>query len=179
MRRSLLFAATGALLLSLSACGDKEAAPPAADAQICGKTMATWWFDATGAPDLQGVSKGNVPLTNPGQTDGTYKSAECRVFSEGKEVANFRAELTTKIKIQGTNGSIAKYPDAGKFTVADGSGAVEPETGDVGRAWWTCKTTILKVELFAPKDKDSRDQLVKDLAQHIAPIAGCPGPAAS
>ncbi|TCC64329.1 hypothetical protein E0H73_07930 [Kribbella pittospori] len=177
MHRSLLFAAAGVLLLGLSAC-DKEAAPPAADAKICGDTMASWWFDATGAPALTGARDGNLPLTNPGQTDATFKAGECHVFSEGKEVGRFRAELTTKDSMTNANASFRDYPAAGKFTVADGSGVVEPNTGDdVGRAWWTCKTTLLRVELYKPKDKDSRDELVKSLAQHIAPVVGCPGPA--
>ncbi len=180
MKRSLLFATAGAMLLSLSAC-EKEAAttPPAADAKICDSTMASWWFDATGAGGLTGARTGNLPLTNPSQSDGTYKSAECRVFSEGKEVASYKAELTTKAKIHNWNLSLEGYPAAGKFTVAGGTGGVEPNTGeDVGRAVWTCKTTVLQVELVKPKDKDSRDDLVKSLAQRVAEIAGCPGPAA-
>jgi len=175
MRRSALFVAVGGLLLGLCAC-EKEAAPPAADAKLCDVTMASWWFDATGAPALTGVRDGSLPLTNPTQSDGTYKRAECTVFSEGKEVASFTAELTTKIKAQGANGTIRKYPDAGKFTVAGGSGGVEPNTGDVGRARWLCKTSVLRVELVKPKDSDSRDELVKNLAQQIAPLVGCPGP---
>jgi len=177
MKRSLLFATAGAMLLSLSACEKEAAPPPAADAKICDSTNASWWFDATGAAGLTGSRTGNLPLTNPTQSDGTYKSAECRVFSDGKEVASFKAELTTKIKAHNWDVSLKGYPEAGKFTAAGGAGGVEANTGeDVGRAAWLCKTTILQVELFKPKDKDSRDDLVKSLAQHLAEVAGCPGP---
>ena len=176
MHRSLLLVVAGTLVLGLTAC-EKEAAPPAADAKICGVTPASWWFDATGAAGLTGTRDGTLPLTNPTQSDATYKSAECRVFSEGKEVGSFRAELTTKDSIKDANGSFRNYPAAGKFTVAGGSGVVEPTKGDdATRAWWTCKTTLLRVQLTKPKDKDSRDQLVKDLAQQIAETVGCPGP---
>jgi hypothetical protein len=179
MKRGILIATAGALLLSLSAC-EKEATPPAADAKLCESTMASWWFDATGAGGLTGVKTGILPLTNPTQQDGSYKTAECRVMSDAKEVASFRAELASKEAAANWHASLKRYPEAGKFTVAGGTGGVEPNTGeDVGRAWWACKTTVLRVELYKPKDKKARDDLVKALAQHIAGVTGCPGPDAS
>jgi hypothetical protein len=139
--------------------------------------MASWWFDATGAPGLVGTLDGSkLPLTNPTQSDASFAQATCRVFSEGKEVGSFKAELATSERARNAAASLAKDPAEGKFTVAGGAGSVEPNSGDVGRAWWTCKSTILQVELLKPKDKDSRDALVKNLAQHVAEVAGCPGP---
>ncbi|HEY0618268.1 MAG TPA: hypothetical protein VGD15_11780 [Kribbella sp.] len=179
MRRCLPFVAVGALLLSLSAC-ESEAKPPAADAKICEWTVASWWFDATGAPELTGLGSGDLPLRNPGQTDSTFRSATCEVRSEGKEVANFRAELVIKVNAHNTGVSLRECPDANKLTVAGGTGCVYPSTGeDFGRAVWLCKTSVLRVDLLKPKDKDSRDNLLKTLAQHIAAVTGCPGPDAS
>jgi phenylpyruvate tautomerase PptA (4-oxalocrotonate tautomerase family) len=34
----------------------------------------------------------------------------------------------------------------------------------------------LHVELLKPRDKKTRADLVKALAQHIADVTGCPGP---
>ncbi len=177
MNRSLLLAAGGTLLLGLTACEKEAAAPPAADAKICGATMASWWFDAAGGAGLTGVLDGSkLPLTNPTQSDASFARSECKVFSEGKQIGSFKAELKTSEDAVNAAASIAKYPAEGKFSAAGGTGAVEPSTGDVGRAWWTCKTTVLQVELSKPKDTDSRDDLVKTLAQHIADVTGCPGP---
>jgi hypothetical protein len=141
--------------------------------------MASWWFDATGAGGLTGVRTGILPLTNPTQTDSTFKSASCSVVTDGKEVANFKAELASKESAHNTGVSLRECPEAGKFTVADGTGCVYPNTGeDFGRAVWLCKTTVLRVDLLKPKDKESRDSLLKTLAQRVAEVAGCPGPAA-
>jgi len=176
MNRALLLAVAGTTLLGLTAC-QKEVEPPSADARICGATMATWWFDATGAAGLTGALDGSkLPLVNPGQTDGTFARSECRVFSEGRQIGSFKAELVTSEDALNTAGQIAKDPADGKFTVGGGDGAVEADTGDVGRAWWTCKTTRLQVELSKPKKGASRNDLIKTLAQHIAEITGCPGP---
>ncbi|MFI6828090.1 hypothetical protein ACIBG5_13380 [Kribbella sp. NPDC050241] len=49
--------AAAVLLLGLTAC-EQEAQPPSADAKICGVTMASWWFDASGAPGLVGTISG-------------------------------------------------------------------------------------------------------------------------
>ena len=176
MNRSFLLAVAGTLLLGLTAC-EKEVAPPAADAKICRGTAASWWFDATGAPGLTGVLDGSqLPLTNPGQTDGSFARSECRVFSEGKQVGSYKAELVTSEDALNTAAQIAKDPAEGKFTAGGGAGAVEAGTGDVGRAWWTCKITRLQVELSKPKDKKARDDLLRALAQRIAEVTGCPGP---
>ncbi len=178
MNRSLLLAAAGSLVLGLTACEKEAAAPPAADAKICGATNASWWYDAAEAPGLTGALDGSkLPLTNPTQTDASFERSECKVFSEGKQIGSYKAELVTSEDAVNAAASIAKYPAEGKFSVGGGEGAVEPDTGDVGRAWWICKTTRLQVELSKPKEGGSRDALVKSLTQQIAEVTGCPGPA--
>jgi hypothetical protein len=179
MKRTLLLASAGAVLLSPSAC-DNEVTPPATDAKICESTPASWWFDATGAGELTGSRTGELPLRNPGQTDVTFRKAECEVRSDGKRVASFRAELVIKENASNWHKSVERYPEATKFAIAGGVGGVQQDPNqDFGRAVWVCKTTVLQVELYKPKDKKSRDDLVKALAQHIAEVTGCPGPDAS
>jgi hypothetical protein len=176
MRRCLPFVAVGALLLSLSAC-ESEAKPPATDAKICDSTMASWWYDASGAPKLTGSRTGSLPLKNPEQKEDTFRAAECDVRSDGKRVASFRAELALKVNAYNLGVSLRECPEARKFAVAGGTGCVQQDTDDgVGRALWLCKTTILHVELLKPRDQKTRADLVKALARHIADVTGCPGP---
>jgi hypothetical protein len=179
MNRSLVLAAAGVLLLGPAGCGE-DADPPAADARICGATMASWWYDATGAGTLTGMLDGQkLPLTNPSQSDATFAHSTSTVFSEGKSIAGFKAELTTGDEVLNTAASIKTYPAEGQFTAAGGAGAIEPtspDVTDITRAWWTCKSTVLSVEVSKPKDQDSREELVKDLARKIAEVTGCPGP---
>jgi hypothetical protein len=176
MNRGLLLASAGVLLLGAAGCG-KDADPPAADARICGATMASWWYDATGGGTLTGMLDGQkLPLNDPSRL---YAHSTCTVFSEGKSVATFKAELTTDDKVLNAAASIKGYPDDGKFTAAGGAGAVEPTSADVTditRAVWTCKSTVLLVEVSKPKDQESRTELVKNLAQKIAEVTGCAGP---
>jgi hypothetical protein len=174
MNRSLLLASV--LLLGLSGC-EKEASPPAADATICGATMASWWYDATAAGTLTGMLDGQkLPLKDPTQL---YAHSTCTVFSEGKSIGGFKAELTSGREALNVAAQIEEYPADGRFTAAGGTGAIEPtseDITDITRALWACKSTVLEVELGKPKDKESRTELVKTLAQKIAEVTGCPGP---
>jgi hypothetical protein len=175
MKRSLLLASSGMLLLGLTAC-EQDAAPPAADAKICGATMASWWYDATGGGTLTGTLDGQkLPLAGAAKL---YTHSTCTVFSEGKSIATVKAELTTPDEVLNTAGQIAKRPEDRRFTAAGGTGAVDddPTGGDVITAWWTCKSTVLSVEVSKTKEKESRIALVKTLAQEIAGVTGCAGP---
>jgi hypothetical protein len=175
MNRSLLLASASVLLLGVTAC-DEDAAPPAADAKICGATMASWWFDATGAGTLTGMLDGQkLPLNDPARL---YAHSTCTVFSEGKSIGSFKAELTTSDEVLNTAAQIERRPADRKFTAAGGTGAVdEDQTGEgVITAWWTCKSTVLSVEVSKVKNKDSGSDLVKNLAQKIAEVTGCSGP---
>jgi hypothetical protein len=165
--------AVAVLLLGLTAC-EKEAEPPAADAKICGVTMASWWFDATGAPGLVGTMSGaQLPIEYPADPGLGLPRAECRVFSEGKQIGDFTVRLRDSAAADNVAGQVESRPKEQRFTAAGGQGAVD-ETGDGVTGSWVCKTTVLYVELTEPKDKDTRLDLMKPLAQHLAGIAGCP-----
>jgi len=169
------------LVLVVGACDSDEptdATPPAAGAKLCDVTDASWWYDATGAGGLTGVLTGDkLPLTNPTLSPTPDTQAECKALGDGKEVAGFVAEATTADEVINTAQNIVKYPAEGQFVVQGNKGAVEPpQEGDLLRAWWTCGSTLLKVELIHPKDKKQGVELTKTLAQRVAGVVGCPGP---
>jgi hypothetical protein len=176
MRRPLALAAAAAMVAGAAACSAK-ATPPAADAKLCGVTMASWWFDATGADKLVGSVDGEkLPLTNPTPGRVSFARSECRVFSDGKEVGNFTAELTTDIKVRSAATSIAGYPAGNRFSVAGGDGGVRPPgAGDDNTvAGWTCGSNLLQLKLLRVNDEKKRVELTKTLAERVAGVAGCP-----
>lgn len=135
--------------------------------------MASWWFDATGAPGLVGTMSGaKLPLEYPADPGLGLPRAECRVFSDGKQIGDFTVRLRDSVAADNALGAVQSRPDDVRFTAAGGEGAVNETDGVT--ASWVCKTTVLSVELTKPKDKDTRVQLMKPLAQHLAGIAGCP-----
>ena len=151
--------------------------PPAAGAKLCDVTDASWWFDATGAGGLTGALTGDkLPLTNPNPSATPDARAECKALGGGKEVGSFVAELTSADEILENARAIAADPAENQFEAAGNKGAVKPPDGDRTEAWWTCGSTLLKVELIHPKNKDQAVELTKALAQQVAGVVGCPGP---
>lgn len=178
MNRSVLLASAGVLLLGLIGCGN-DADPPAADAKICGATMASWWYDATGGGTLTGMLDGQkLPLTNPTQSDVSYAKSSCTVFSDGTSIGGYTAELSTGNEVLNSAAQIERRPADRKFTAAGGTGAVDgdPTGGNIITVWWTYKSTLLSVEVTKTKDEETRIELVKTLAQRVAEVTGCPGP---
>jgi hypothetical protein len=179
--RNIALLAVAPLLLAMGGCDSDEPAettPPAAGAKLCDVTDASWWYDATGAGGLTGVLDGEpLPLTNPSQSPTSDARAECRVIADGKQIGSFVAELTTADEVVNTAQNIAKDPAENQFEALGNKGGVEPQQdGDRRRAWWTCGSTLLKVELIHPKDADQSVELTKALAQRVAGVVGCPGP---
>jgi hypothetical protein len=168
------------LVLVTGACdSDKPAdtTPPAAGAKLCDVTDASWWYDATGAGGLTGASSGaKLPLTNPSQSPTPDARAECKVLGGGKEVGSFVAELTTADEIVENARAIAKDPAEDQFEAQGNKGSSRSVPDGRAEAWWTCGSTLLKVELIHPKNKDQAVELAKNLAQHVAGVVGCPGP---
>lgn len=170
--RFTVLLAVSPLLIAATACGEDEAKPPPPGAKLCGATMASWWFDATGANDLSGRLTGGLPLANPTQTE----NAVCRVSSGGKLVGAFAAEVTTADRVINSAAQIADRPADSRFTVAGGKGMAEPTNDGGAEAWWTCKNTLLNVEVHRPKDVKKRVELTKTLGARVAAVVGCPGP---
>lgn len=178
MRRPLMLAAALTMVVATAACGS-EATPPAADAKLCGVTMASWWFDATGADKLSGsVDGAKLPLSNPTPGTISYARSECRVFSDGKEVGSFTAELTTADEIKSAATSIAGYPAENRLSAAGGNGGVRPPLSgeDATNAGWTCGSNLLQLKLTRAKDSNKRVELTKALTEQVAGVAGCPPP---
>ncbi|MFD5074333.1 hypothetical protein [Streptomyces sp. NPDC058371] len=166
------------LLLASTACSNEKAEPPPPGAKLCGVTMASWWYDATGANDLSGKLTGDgLPLTNPDQSEYSTHTAVCSVSSGGKRVGSFRAEVATADKVMNAAGQIAERPAKNRFAVAGGTGMVDENLNDDGaEAWWTCKSALLNVSLQRPKDVKKRAELAKALGKRVAGVVGCPGP---
>jgi hypothetical protein len=185
MRRLSRFAAPLAalpLLLAATACAGEKAKPPSPEAKLCGVTMASWWFDATGGNDLSGKSRGGpLPLTNAAQTEDTLNTtATCIVYSGEKQVGNFQAEVPAADRVDNAAGQIAERPAGRRFSVAGGKGMVDPNPNDdSAEAWWTCKSALLHVEVHRPRDVKKRVELTKALGKRVAAVVGCPGPAAA
>ena len=166
------------LLMAATACTEEEAKPPPPGAKLCGITMASWWFDATGGNDLTGELRGDgLPLTNPTQSRTSSHTAICEVSSGGKSVGRFLAEVTTADEVMNAAANIDQRAADRRFTVAGGKGSVDPNLNDDGaEAWWTCKSALLDVEVYRPKDVEKRVGLTKTLGRRVAAVVGCPGP---
>ncbi|MET9671188.1 hypothetical protein ABZY19_38730 [Streptomyces sp. NPDC006475] len=181
MRRVSRFAAPLAalpLLLTATACAEEDAKPPSPEARLCGVTMASWWFDATGAGDLSGRLRGGLPLPKPTQTEHTTATARCFVYSGDEQVGRFLAEVPPADRVVNAAAQLAERPVDRRFTAAGGKGAVDPDQDDDGtEAWWTCKSALLHLEVLRPRDADKRIELTKDLAGRVAAVVGCPAPA--
>jgi hypothetical protein len=172
--------AVAALLLAVGGCDSDEPAdntPPATGAKLCDVTDATWWYDATGAGGLTGVLDGDpLPLTNPSQSATSDAKAECKAMAGGKQVGGFVAELTTADEVVNSAMNIAKDPAENQFDAVGNKGSVRAVAGGAIEAWWTCGSTLLKVDLIHPKSGEQAIQLAKTLAQRVAGVVGCPGP---
>ncbi|MFD5078890.1 hypothetical protein [Streptomyces sp. NPDC058371] len=166
------------LLMAATACTEEEPKPPPPGARLCGITMASWWFDATGGKDLSGELRGDgLPLTNPGQSRSASRTAICDVSAGGKSVGRFIAEVTTADEVIEAARSIDLQSANRRFTVAGGKGSVDPNVNDDGAdAWWTCKSALLNVEVYRPRDVKKRIELTRTLGRRVAAVVGCPGP---
>nr|WTB28462.1 hypothetical protein OG781_01735 [Streptomyces sp. NBC_00830] len=167
------------LLLAATACTEEEAAkPPPSDAKLCGVTMASWWFDATGGDDLSGRFRGKLPLPRATQDRVTSGWTRCFVYSGKEHVGNLEAEVPSAGNIANIAKHLAERPADRRFTAAGGKGAVDPHAEDDGAdATWTCKSAALYIELHHLKNTGKRVELTMVLAKRIAAVVGCPEPA--